>query len=81
MWRLGFKKMSKTKLTQDIIADNYKNGGKENVINSTVKAIKYLENRHLSSASYLVYLKQLGIKYEDILEAELRLENNGYENP
>ncbi len=60
--------------TRDIIAANYKNGKNEDVIKSTVNMIKYLENRRLSWTSILVYLEQLGIKYEDSLEAKLRLE-------
>ena len=58
--------------TRDLIADQYATGQKEKVIDNTVRMIQYLENKRLSWPSILVYLEQLGIRYEDSLEAKLR---------
>lgn len=60
--------------TRDIIAQKYKDDKKEDVIKSTIQMIKLLESKRLTWTSILVYLEQLGVKYEDSLEAKLRLE-------
>ena len=60
--------------TREKIALDYKNGKNECVINNTVKMIQFLENKRISWVSILVYLEQLGVKYEHSLEAKLRLE-------
>lgn len=59
--------------TRDIIKEKYTNGKKEDVIKSTVQMIKLLESKRITWTSILVYLEQLGVKYEDSLEAKLRL--------